>query len=267
MAELTKNKSEGNQEEKTVELPVLTYFGLNFISFILPLYPCMSLFLLYLYIMNLFSIDVLWIIFFSPSVLLVLLYFYILILIEFAAMLVRRWIKKSPPEEGIFSRVFLEQETIDTRRIKYYHLRGFIIKFPVWLSSKSPFPWLVNRTLRRIGHNKIGNNVIMEDVFVGLEFTNIEDNVYIYPTGAVSSHSVNSIFGKLNIFEILINENSIIYPGNISGPGAHIDREYVILPNTVIHKHWKGKEDTYYYQGSPGRPIEYKGIDKKNEGN
>jgi len=267
MATQTKNKSEEKQEEKTVELPVLTYFGLNLLSFILPLYPCMVLFLLYLYIMNLLSIDVLWIIFFSPSVLLTLLYFYILLLIEFAAMLVRRWIKKSPPEEGIFERVFLDQETADTRRIKYYHLRGFIIKFPVWLSSKSPFPWLVNRALRRIGHNKIGKNVVMEDVFVGLEFTNIEDNVFIYPTGAVSSHSVNSIFGKLNIFEIFINENSIIYPGNITGPGAVIDRENVILPNTVIHKHWKGKENAYYYQGSPGRPVEYKGIDKRKEEN
>ncbi|GAH87277.1 unnamed protein product, partial [marine sediment metagenome] len=32
--------------------------------------------------------------------------------------------------------------------------------------------------------------------------------------------------------------------------------------NTVLHKNWRGKPDKYYYQGSPGRPIEIKHLEK-----
>jgi len=267
MAEKRENEKEEEQKEQTIELPVLTYFGLNMLSFVIPLYPCLFLFLLFLFIVNTLSIDLILIFLFIPPLFLMLLYIYIILLIEFNALFVRRWNKKSPPKEGIFPRIFLEKETSETRLIKYYHLRGFVIKFPVWISAKSPFPWLINRALRRIGHNKIGKNVVMEDVFVGLEFTKIQDNVFMYPSAAISSHSVNSIFGKLNMFEIEINENSVIYPGNITGPGATIDKNFVILPNTVIHKHWKGKPREYFfYQGSPGKPVKFdRTTDKIND--
>ncbi len=264
MENISEERKEAEQKEQTVELPVLTYFGLNMLSFVIPLYPCMGLFLLYLFITNILSVEIIWMFLFIPSLFLLLLYIYIILLIEFAAILVRRWNKKSPAQEGVFPRMFIDKETPETRLIKYYHLRGFIIKFPVWLSGKSPFPWLLNRALRRIGHNKIGKNVIMEDVFVGLEFTDIQDNVFMYPSTAVSSHSVNSIFGWLNMFVVKINENSVIYPGNISGCGALIDKNYVIFPNTVIHKHWKGRPNELFYQGSPGKPLTgtYKGIEE-----
>jgi len=140
--------------------------------------------------------------------------------------------------------------------MKYYHKRGFIIKFPIWLTSKSPFPWLINRTLRRISHNKIGKNVIYSDAYVGLEFTDIEDNVFIYPTTALSSHAVNTIFGKITMLEIKIGKNNTLYPGIIMGCGALTTENNVIYPNTVLHKSWRGKPGKFYYQGSPGRPIE-----------
>lgn len=263
MSKNIESQTEQQEEEHSVDLPALSFFGINIITFVVPLYPCMGLFLFYFYMMNLWAIDLLWIIVFFPSVFILLLYIYILLLIEFCAIFTRRWHKKSPPEQGIFKRGFLDHQVADIYRTKYYHLRGFIIKYPVWISSKSPFPWLVNRTLRRISHSKIGKNVIMEDVFVGLEFTDIKDNVYLYPSVAISSHSVNSIFGKLNVFEIGLYKNSVIYPGNITGPGGQVGKDFVVLPNTVIHKHWTGKENELFYQGSPGRPTKYKGIDKE----
>jgi len=177
-------------------------------------------------------------------------------LIEFTAFWARSWNKKSPPKQGVFRRVLDDVNSEEGKLMKYYHKRGFIIKYPMWLTSKSPFPWLINRTLRRISHNKIGKNVIYNDAYVGLEFTDIEDNAFFYPTSSLSSHAVNTIFGKITMLEIKIGENNTFYPGTIIGCGALSTDNNVIYPNTVLHKNWRGKPGKLYYQGSPGRPID-----------
>jgi hypothetical protein len=246
----------GNEEEKTVELPALDFFKINFFSFLIPFYPCLGLFLLLEYGINTLNVPLFIHLLFSPSFLLLLYYLYLFLLIEFTAFWVRSWNKKSPPHQGVFARILDETNRSEGQLMKYYHKRGFIIKFPMWLTSKSPFPWLVNRTLRRIGHNEIGKNVIFCDSYVGLEFTNLEDNVFIYPSSGLSSHAVNSIFGKITMMELKLGKNTTLYPGNIVGPNAVTTANNVIYPNTVLHKNWRGKPGKLHYQGSPGRPIE-----------
>ncbi|MBD3196275.1 MAG: hypothetical protein GF317_14550 [Candidatus Lokiarchaeota archaeon] len=248
-----------NDQKQTVDLPLLDFFKINFISFLVPLYACLALFLLFEYGFIIpFSIPLVFHLFLLPFLFLILYYIYLIILIEFSALWVKFWNKKSPPVQGVFERVLSDMTKEEGKMIKYYHKRGFIIKFPMWLTAKSPFPWLINRTLRRIGHNKIGKNVIYTDNYVGLEFTEIEDNTFLYPTSALSSHAVNSIFGKISILEIKIGRNSTIYPGIIIGPGAEVKEQNVIYPNTVLHKNWRGKPNEFYYYGSPGRPIDKK---------
>ena len=243
--------------EKTVELPALDFFKINFISFLVPLYICLGLFLLFEYgFINLFSIPPIIHIFILPVVFLILYYIYLIVLIEFTALWARKWNKKSPPTQGVFKRVLDDMNSQEGKIMKYYHKRGFIIKFPVWLTSKSPFPWLINRTLRKISHNKIGKNVIYNDSYVGLEFTDIGDNSFFYPTSGLSSHAVNTIFGKITMIEIKIGENNTFYPGTIMGCGALSTEDNVIYPNTVLHKNWRGKPGKLFYQGSPGRPID-----------
>ncbi len=251
------------KKEQTVELPALDFFKINFICFLVPLYVCLGLFLLFEYgFINLFSIPDIVHLILLPLFLFSLYYIYLIILIEFTALWVRNWNKKSPPKEGVFPRVLTNVKSEEGQMMKYYHKRGFIIKFPLWLTSKSPFPWLINRSLRRISHNKIGKNVIFSDAYAGLEFTDIDDNTFIYPTSALSSHAVNSIFGKITILEVKIGKNNTLYPGIIMGCGASTTDNNVIYPNTVLHKNWRGKPGKFYYQGSPGRPIEIK--HKKN---
>jgi hypothetical protein len=174
---------------------------------------------------------------------------------------VRIWNKKSPPAEGVFKRVLEDEDSKEGKMMKYYHKRGFIIKFPMWLTSKSPFPWLVNRVLRRVSHNNLGKNVIYCDAYVGLEFTELGDNAFIYPTSALSSHAVNTIFGKISIMKITMGKNTTLYPGIIMGPNALTTDNNVIFPNTVLHKNWRGKPNKFYYQGSPGRPIDVDHIE------
>ncbi len=245
------------EEKKTVELPVLDFFKINLLSFIVPLYPCLGLFILYIYLFAiLFPLDPIFHLFFIPCFLIMLYYVYLILLVEFTAFWASRWHKKSPPKQGVFQRVLDDLNSEEGKMMKFYHRRGFIIKFPMWLTSKSMFPWLVNRALRRISHNKIAHNVIYCDAYVGLEFTDLGENTFFYPTSALSSHAVNTIFGKITMLEIKLGDNTTLYPGAIAGPNAVTNANNVIFPNTVLHKNWRGKPDKFFYQGSPGRPIE-----------
>ncbi|TFF96999.1 MAG: hypothetical protein EU547_05595 [Promethearchaeota archaeon] len=242
--------------EKKVELPIIEFFLINFICFLFPFYICLGLFLLFEYVFRiLFAINLLLHLVLLSFLILFLYYLYILILIEFSAFWVKRWNKKSAPKQGVFKRVLNDLESEEGKILKYYHRRGFIIKFPVWLSSKSPFPWLVNHALRKIGHNKIDENVIYCDNFVGLEFTDIGKNSFFYPTAAISSHAVNTIFGKISIMEIKLGQNTIFYPGVIAGPNAETKSNYIIYPLSVLHKGWRGIPDQRIYSGSPAKPL------------
>ena len=254
-----------NSEERTVEVSVGSFALINMVSVMIPFYACLALFLLFEYeFIILFSIPDIVHFLLLPGFFLFLYYIYIIFLIEFAALWVRSWNKKESPKQGIFERVLEDVNSATGKMMKYYHKRGFIIKFPMWLASKSPFPWLLNRVLQRIGHNKIGNNVMYCDGYAGLEFTDLGDNTFIYPTSVLSSHAVNSIFGKISILEIKLGRNTTIYPGGVAGPGVLSTDNNVFFPNTSLVKNWRGVPEKLYYQGSPGRPIESKHLNKEN---
>ncbi len=244
------------KQEKTFGLPFLDFIKINFITFIIPFYLCLALFWAFEYIfIRLFPIPIFIHFIILPNLFMLLYYMYLLILIEICRLWGNYWNRKSPPIQGVFKRILDEKNSEAGKLMKYYHKRGFMIKFPIWITSKSPFPWLVKRALRRIGHNKIGKRVFYEDCYYGLEFTDINDDTIIYPTSALSSHAVNSIFGKISMLEIKLGKKTTLYPGIIAGPGAEIEDGYVIYPNTVLHKNWRGVPEKSYYQGSPGRPI------------
>ncbi len=259
---INKNSDEKkNQIEKRVELPMHEFFIINFFTYLIPLYVCLGIILIFEYfLISIVTIDLIWHITLLPVFLLFIYYIYIIIFIEFAAFWIRRWNKKSLPQQGIFKRILYDKKSEEGVLIRYYHRRGFILRLCIWISSKSPFPWLLNRALRRVGHNKIGKNVIYCNSYVGLEFTEIEDNVFIYPTSFISSHSVTSIFGKLNLIEIKIGKNTIVYPGVNIGPGTQIEKNCVIYPNALLHKNWRGKKDKCYYKGSPAVPFDIEGM-------
>ena len=94
------------EEKKTVELPVLDFFKINLLSFIVPLYPCLGLFLLYLYLfLIIFPLDLIFHLFIIPNLILALYFVYLILLVEFTALWASRWHKKSPPKQGVFQRI------------------------------------------------------------------------------------------------------------------------------------------------------------------
>jgi len=253
------------QQQQNVQLPILKYFFINFFSFTIPLYPSFFLVAYYYPLMRLLlenlDIHLFWAWVFFPLYLLGTILLWIFLVIEFAAMITRFWRKKSPPTEGVFHRTFTERD-VEDERIKYYHDRGYIIKFPVWLASKSPFPWLLKYALRRIGYqNYIGKDVTFMDTIPGLEFTTIKDGVTYYPGSSTASHVVDSIFGNLTIKKLKLEENSSVFPHVIIGPGVHLEENKALLPRSAGIKDWKSKKGKKYYSGSPGKPIEqYEGV-------
>ncbi len=249
------------QRQQSVQLPLLKYFFLNFLGFTLPLYPSFFLVAYYYPLTQLIGIPwyLAWI--FFPVYLIGAILLWIFLVIEFAAIVTRYWRKKSPPVEGVFHRTFTKGN-VEDEHLKYYHDRGYIIKFPVWLASKSPFPWLLHRALTRIGFgNRIGKDVTLMDTIPGLEFTSIKDGATYYPGSATASHVVDSIFGNLTIKKITIDERASVFPHTIVGPGVHLEKGAALLPRSAGIKDWKSKKPKKFYSGSPGRPIKnYEGV-------
>ena len=109
----------------------------------------------------------------------------------------------------------------------------------------------------------MGNNVIYCDSFPALEFTKLEDNVFLYPGSVLSSHAVNSIFGKISILEIKLGKNTVLYPGTVAGPGAKTFDNFAIYPNSALIKNWRGDPNKLIYSGSPARTLEKNPNHKK----
>ena len=171
------------------------------------------------------------------------------------------WNRKSPPVQGLFRRTFNKNGAAD-ERINYYHYRGFIIKFPLWLAYKSPFPWMINWILRKIGHNDIKKDVVIMEAFPSLEFTDMASGSIFYPASSSSSHVVDSIFGNLSLSEVSVGKNAIIHPHAMVGPGSLVEDENNIMAHTLCPKEWKRRGEGRFHSGSPARPIDhfYSGI-------
>ena len=267
-----KEKKKG-KEVKIIKFDIKRYALYNLTQFIIPFYPTFYLLYYYSSIMRFLSIDTLfgltqvtligiydfWLWFFFPMYALSVLLFFIYGVIFITSLLRKHFDKVSPPIQGLFKREFdSESKDASDPRIVYYHIRGFIIKWPMWLAYKSPFPWISMYVLKKIGHNKISNSAVYLECFPSLEFITIGDEVIAYPGSMASAHVVDSIFGNLSILSVEVKDRAILYPNSTLAPGALVDKKYVIMPNSFSIKDWRGKKGKYYYNKTPARPIDDK---------
>src|SRR4030042_1945099 len=246
----TENK--GSPEEKqvhAVSLPMTNYVFIQIVTFCVPLVPVLAEVGLCVWLVrdgpsisfvlwDWLGPTGMWIIL-MPLFAIGIAYTYIVVCVWLTTAWIHRWNRQCPPEEGIFSRTFTEKGVAD-RRIEYYPSRGFAIKWPMWVTSKSPFPWLVNWCLKR-NDNNFGKNVMFDNAFVPLELCDIGDNVYFGPGSIMSAHTVNAIFGNLFIGKVRVDNNVVFGANCLIGPGAEILENSVILPLTLINSRWKDK--------------------------
>lgn len=158
--------------------------------------------------------------------------------------------KVSPPHEGIYSREF-KGNNVANPEVHYYHLRGFMYKWPVFMAKKSMFPWMQNYVLRKVGGNKIHRDALYGECFVGLEFTDIEEGAVMMEGSSYSSHVVDSIFGSLSVLTIHIGKNATIHANVIVGPGAKIEAQRSIAPKCLLPKRWKERRPAQFQWGNP----------------
>ncbi|MBD3351338.1 MAG: hypothetical protein GF364_07605 [Candidatus Lokiarchaeota archaeon] len=267
--------TEDADEEQEVAIPLGGYFGIHTVVFVGGVALPSMLMLYYGPLMRLIGLNNLfgltnsvilgiqdfWIWFFFPLWLLLALFIFILMTAWISELFNKYWHNKSPPEQGLYRRKFSKNDVVD-ERLKYYHYRGFVIKWPLWLAMKSPFPWMKYWILRYIGHNNVDESAVYIDAFPCLEFSTLKKNAVVMCGGLISSHVVDSLYGNLTIKAISIGENTLLNCNTVMAPGAIVDDNNVFMPHTFAIKDWKSKDKVKFYSNSPARSIEdkYKGI-------
>lgn len=269
MKEKNKEHNSNTKETKqqSVEVPIQVYFFVNITVFSIGGLPSTLIVFFYLHFClglpstTFLGIEDFWTWFFFPLIIIFATAVCIYMMGWLSALFDKKWNKKSPPVEGLFQRVFGEKDVVDMR-IKYYHYRGFVIKWPLWVAAKSPFPWLQNWVLRYVGHNKIDKTATYVDAFPSLEFSELGKNVVFLPGAMASSHVVDSLFGNLTIEKLRVGENSTLHSNSILAPGSKIHEQNSLMPFTFAIKRWESISNVKYYNLSPAKSFEdkYAGV-------
>ncbi|MFX1477633.1 MAG: hypothetical protein ACFFCI_05845 [Promethearchaeota archaeon] len=164
----------------------------------------------------------------------------------FFISLITRWFwslteKKSPSKQGIIPRNFT------SRTLNYYHIRGFLIKYPRNFIVKGLFPWLLTWFYNFVKSSKIGKGTTMEESPGGDKFIEVGKNCYIGVNSLLSSHMVDGVFGNINYFKIKVGDNVTASAKNLIAPGTEIDDNSYLLPLASAGKHFKLRGKGYYF--------------------
>lgn len=207
--------------DNEVKIPKLTYGLLSFYQ------VCLPIFILFGFTWGFFALaDVLnWSLplqVIGFTIVLIVNYLgYIFLTTLFSRVPVHYWEKISPPVQGVFNRGFGEKDIADPR-LHYYHLRGFVYKWPVFLAKKSFCPWMLNYALRTVGKNKIHRDAYYMENFPALEETDLGEHFACMHGSTLSSHVVDSLYGNLTIKKVTAEPYATMQPHSITAPGATI---------------------------------------------
>jgi len=173
--------------------------------------------------------------------------------------------KKEPSKDGIIPRDF------PNKALQFYHARSFLLKYPKWAFSKSPFPWLTVKLFNFIGSNNIEKGTALEEQFCADKYIKSGKNCYFGVNSIISSHLVEGILGNVNVFTITLGDNVVVSAFGGIAPGVEIEDNVRILPISGVIKHDKLKTNNYYF-GIPVRKLftkkvkEFTGLSEKQIG-
>ncbi|MBY8991735.1 MAG: hypothetical protein KGD58_13385 [Candidatus Lokiarchaeota archaeon] len=156
--------------------------------------------------------------------------------------------KKSPTKDGIIPRNF------QSKTLKYYHIRSFLIKQGKNVYMKGIFPWLNNWFSTFIGASKIGKGTTFEESPSNDKFIEVGKNCYVGANTSLASHAVEGVFGNISYFKVKVGDNFTAAGMNILGPGTEVSDNAYLLPLASATKHSVLKGNNYYW-GLPLRKI------------
>ena len=222
-------------KEKKVEFPKTPFAYITVYQNLVPITFLLLLDVFFIFLILILQIPVGMQIILFPGIILSNYFLYIVSLSICSKWLNSYYEYKSPPQQGTFVREF-EKGDVGSSLIHYYHLRGFLYKWPVWVAKKSIFPWRLNYVLRRA--NKIDKDFMYGDAYVGLELNDLRKNAVVMEGAVLSSHVVDSLYGNLTIKQVIVEEGGVILPNGIAAPGVIVGENMVLGPNTYAPKDW-----------------------------
>ncbi len=257
MLEEMRKKLAAEWGDQSVKIPKMLYGYLNLYQFLLPLVIPIFLTWSFFYFTEYFAVPMLYKILLFPILIFLDYSSYLFFMSIFCGWLVDRWARISPPAEGVFRRSFKEKDVEDPR-IKYYHARGFLYKWPVFSAKKSIFPWMGNYVLRKVGKNNIHRDAQYLDNFVALEFTDLGEQFFAMYACTLSSHVVDSLYGNLSIKTVFGEKYATLQPHGILAPGVKMKSKTVVFPFLIVPKDVVVERP---YNFPHGVKYEYNGIE------
>ena len=245
-----------------VQIPRMPFGLINVYQFCVPILVLMGIDLLVWKLFQIFALSMIVQILFLPGLFILNYFLYIWLMSKACRLLNIYYEHKSPSTEGVYAREFKDGNIADIA-LQYYHLRGFMYKWPVWMAKKSIFPWLVNFVLcdMTMGGNDIDKDALYGDAFVSLEFTTLDAGAVIMDGVCISSHVVDSIFGNLTMKRVTVQKNGVMHANSIMAPGGVITQGMAIGPRAFATKHFVVKsEDSQFVWRTPPRKWAYRSF-------
>jgi len=182
-----------------------------------------------------------------------------LIHLFFAAFLTRLFykiVKKKGPSQGIYDRNLDETSRI----LDYYHFGSFLMKYPILIVIRSPFPWLITWELNFIRSNKISKGSTIEETFIH-SHVDLGENSYLGTYSHMTNHLVDGVYGQENLtfVGIKIGNNCVLNVMTGGLPGTEIGDGSTLLPGCTTIKYDKIGEKGVY-SGFPARRLTEKEI-------
>ena len=189
------------------------YFILYFIIIILSFMPCVLFEWIYAIFLWKEGIYLMFI-FLFPFNILILIHLLQISAILFSILFLTILKLIYPPKEGIFNRNIKDKDYF------YWNLRNIVKKWPLFINSSNPFPWLKNRFTLRFFGVKIGSNGIHDNSWISSEFISIGKNVIIGMNSNILSFGIEQ--DKFILKKIIVEDDVLIGAKCVLLPGTHI---------------------------------------------
>ncbi|MFX0099277.1 MAG: hypothetical protein ACFFCS_06810 [Candidatus Hodarchaeota archaeon] len=198
---------------------------------------------------------------FLPVLFWIVYFVYVLTAVLVTKLFLLYYHARSEPILKTLNRQFKDRSHPDYKRVHYYHMRGAIIKYTVWVTQKVPFPVLNQWVMKFYGTNKIGKRVLYEVCGVGMEFCNIGDDVVIEVGTALSSHVVDALYGNIILATVDIGNGASIGINSPIGPGTVLKENYHVGDNCMTFIKWpiqqKEGQSGRFFNGCPVQHCEF----------
>jgi carbonic anhydrase/acetyltransferase-like protein (isoleucine patch superfamily) len=153
-----------------------------------------------------------------------------------------------PPNEGYFSR------DINDKDYLFWNLRNLSKKWPLFITSSNPFPWLKNRFILRFYGVKIGKKTFCDTCWISSEFISIGKNVIIGMGSTLLSFGIEQ--DKFILKQIQVEDNVLIGAKCVLLPGTIIKKNAKLSAHSYTNYNERLEENSIYL----GHPAKLKGA-------